>query len=173
MRLAAHIVGLASFTLVACGGGKSSAPPPASPEPIAEPAPAPEPEGPVVGPPEVAWKDLTVEQKKAFMKAKVVPTMQPLFAGFEPEEFGQKFDCTSCHGARALEGKFEMPNPDLPKLPSTKEGFAKLAADEPKALEFMATQVKPTMAKLLGLPEFNPAEPDKGGFGCHACHVMQ
>ena len=35
--------------------------------------------GKTVGPPEVAWKDMTFAQKKAYMKVAVTPTMKPIF----------------------------------------------------------------------------------------------
>lgn len=39
-------------------------------------------------------------------------------------------------------------------------------------MKFMAEKVKPTMAKLLQEPEFDP-QTNQGEFGCIACHVMQ
>ena len=69
----------------------------------------------------------------------------------------------------AADGTFKMPNARLPKLPSTPEGFAKLAAEKPAATEFMMKKVKPTMAALLGMPEFTPENPS--GFGCMHCHT--
>ena len=46
-----------------------------------------------VGPPEVAWKDMTYKQKRAYMKAAVMPTMKPVFQGFDADE-------TESEGAR-------------------------------------------------------------------------
>ena len=54
-------------------------------------------QGKTVGPPEVAWKDMTLKQKKAYMKAAVEPTMKPIFREFDAKEF-KKFDCVTCHG---------------------------------------------------------------------------
>src|SRR3712207_8458735 len=48
---------------------------------------------------------------------------------------------------------------------STQAGFEQLQKDHPKGLKFMAEQVKPEMAKLLGLPEYDPANPQPGAFG--------
>ena len=39
------------------------------------PAGVPAAQGKAVGPPEVAWKDMTFPPKKAYMKEAVVPTM--------------------------------------------------------------------------------------------------
>ena len=79
-------------------------------------------------------------------------------------------NCVTCHGDSATEGSFKMPNPKLPKLPSSPDGFKKLAAERPAVMEFMKSEVKPKMAALLGKPEYNPAT--KSGFGCMECHTM-
>lgn len=126
----------------------------------------------VVGPPEVAWKDLSGEQKGEYMKKVVMPKMRTLFREFDAEEFPE-LKCSHCHGQDAKARNFEMPSPDLPELPATKEGFDELAREHPKGMEFMARQVKPLMAQLLGMPEFDPANPQAGGFGCTGCHTME
>src|SRR5437868_3273474 len=79
--------------------------------------------------------------------------------------------CASCHGDSATDGTFKMPNPKLPKLPTKPEGFKQLMVEKPQVMEFMAKQVKPTMATLLGEPEWTPAT--KKGFGCVECHTQQ
>jgi hypothetical protein len=80
-------------------------------------------------------------------------------------------NCMTCHGDSAADGSFKMPNPRLPKLPATPDGFKKLAADKPAVMEFMKNEVKPKMAMLLGMPEYNPET--QSGFGCMACHTAQ
>ena len=57
--------------------------------------------------------------------------------------------CETCHGEKAMDRKFKMPNPDLPKLPTTPEGFKALSEKKPEATKFMGTQVKPKMAEML------------------------
>jgi hypothetical protein len=42
---------------------------------------------------------------------------------------------------------------------------------KPEAVKFMGTQVKPTMAALLGKTEWSPTTPD--GFGCYQCHTKE
>lgn len=78
--------------------------------------------------------------------------------------------CATCHGDSATDGTFKMPNPKLPKLPGTPDGFKKLMAERPAVTQFMATKVKPTMAQLLSEPEFTPET--KSGFGCVQCHTQ-
>jgi hypothetical protein len=127
---------------------------------------------PVVGPPQVAWKDMTKQQKGKYMKMVVVPTMAPLFTAFNPKEFA-KVECWTCHGEDAQDREFKMPNPKLAVLPSTPEGFKKVAKEKPDWVKFMSGTVKPQMAKLLGLPEFDPKHPKKPGFGCSNCHTLK
>lgn len=120
-------------------------------------------------PPEVVdtFKQMSLEDQKKFMKEKVVPAMAKAFKEFDKKEFA-KFGCKTCHGKGVASGKYEMPNPDLPKL-----DFAKLQAgeDHPKTAEFMEKVVKPQMAEILGLPEYTPDNPK--GFGCLHCHTMK
>jgi len=131
--------------------------------------------GKVVGPPEVAWKDMTYDQKKAYMKSAVVPTMKPIFQTFDGKKF-KTFNCITCHGQDGAERKFKMPSNDIHPLPNTPEAFqAKLKTEPtwPKWTEFMAQKVEPAMGKLLDVPVFNPKAPVKGAFGCANCHKLE
>ena len=128
-----------------------------------------------VGPPEVAWKDMTFDQKKAYMKVAVMPTMKPIFQAFDGKKF-KTFNCVSCHGADGADRKFKMPSNDIHPLPNTHEAFeAKLKTEPtwPKWTEFMAQKVEPAMGKLLDLPIFDPKKPVKGAFGCANCHKLE
>jgi hypothetical protein len=128
-----------------------------------------------LGPPDVAWKDMTFVQKKAYMKAAVTPTMKPIFQAFDGKKF-KTFNCESCHGADGADRKFKMPSNDIHPLPSTHEAFeAKLKTEPtwPKWTEFMAQKVEPAMGKLLDLPVFDPKKPVKGAFGCANCHKLE
>src|SRR5262245_14993955 len=105
---------LALFILAAACGGKSA--PSTSPKPE-EVAPAAE----------TAVKDMSADQRVAFMKLTVLPAMKPTFQGFEATKFAG-MNCKTCHGKGADEGSFEMPNPDLPRLPKP-EAFMAYAQD--------------------------------------------
>ena len=151
----------------ACGGGAATSPPTTSPaeapaEPVVEAPPA-----------DMAFKDMNDDQRKAFMKTVVLPRMKEVFVAFDAAEFGD-MDCTTCHGEDAKAGKFEMPNAKLPALPGTQDGWDKLMADPDDArwLKFMAETVKPEMAKLLKMSEFDPAT-GVGDFSCHNCHTEE
>jgi hypothetical protein len=108
--------------------------------------------------------------KGAYMKAAVLPKMGPLFHDYDAKRFADA-KCVLCHGEGAKDGTFTMPNPGLPKLPATPDGFKKLQARHPEAVEFMSKKVVPTMAALLGE---EPYDPKTGkGFGCFECHTKQ
>jgi hypothetical protein len=162
-------------TLVLLGwaaGAAAAAEKPAAEKPAAAaPAAAPTADAKPAGPPQ-PWKDMTGEQKAKYMKEVVVPKMRVTFQQFDPEEF-KKVGCDTCHGKDAKARKFKMPNPDLPVLPSSPAGFAPLMEKKPKMMKFMSGMVKPQMAALLGLPEFDPKKPEAGGFGCAACHTFK
>jgi hypothetical protein len=131
--------------------------------------------GKTVGPPEVAWKDMTFEQKKAYMKVAVTPKMKPIFQAFDAKEF-KNFTCVTCHGQDGADRKFKMPSNGIHPLPNTPEAFqAKMKTEPtwPKWTEFMAQKVEPAMGQLLDLPVFDPKSPVKGAFGCANCHKLE
>jgi hypothetical protein len=114
-----------------------------------------------------AWADLTKDEKKEIMKKQVVPAMRELWKS-SPEPDAE-IECTFCHGDQAMDGKFDMPNKDLPML-DFKTGMAdiKKKKDGQAWIEFMGGKVKPKMAEILGLPEYSKDNPT--GFGCGNCH---
>jgi hypothetical protein len=117
---------------------------------------------------EIAWADMVKEQRIDYMKSVVLPQMKQAFTQFSPDRFSG-MNCVTCHGDGAADGSFKMPNPRLPVLPNSSEGFKHLAADKPAVMDFMKGEVKPKMAALLGMPEWTPDT--KSGFGCGACHT--
>jgi hypothetical protein len=132
-------------------------------------------EGKTVGPPEVAWKDMTYDQKRAYMKVKVQPAMKPVFQAFDAKKF-KEFKCETCHGNDGAERKYKMPSNDIHPLPGTPEAFqAKLKAEPtwPKWTEFMVQKVEPAMGKLLDVQLFDPKKPVEGAFGCANCHKIE
>jgi len=113
------------------------------------------------------WASMDLDTRAKYMDEVVVPTMAPLFSGFDAQEFA-KVDCATCHGEGAQTGDFEMPSPSLDAL--SPEMIMNPDEDHKAITEFMMAQIKPTMAKLLGKPEYTPETPD--GFGCFGCHPM-
>lgn len=128
-------------------------------------------EAALVGPPQVAWADMTRPQRGKYMKEVVTPKMKALFQAYDPDQFAT-FGCKTCHGKDAKARHFEMPAPDLPTLPATQAAFHQLALEQPQVMKFMGEQVKPQMAALLGLEEENPQSPKPNTFGCSNCHVV-
>lgn len=142
--------------VVAACGSKSTAP--ATTTPKEEPA--------TVVLPDVPFEQLDHEQRAEFMKQKVVPAMEPIFKNHDAKKYAE-FGCVTCHGPGAMKGEFHMPAADgPPKL--TKEGMGKISKED---MEWMAGEVKPLMAKLLGESEWSPENPT--GFGCHDCHTTE
>ncbi|HVV87490.1 MAG TPA: hypothetical protein VHE35_30825 [Kofleriaceae bacterium] len=140
------------LALAACGG-KSSAKepaPPAQPTPLAP----------------GAWEGMSQHDRADFMKHTVLPVMAEKFKAFDSQKFAD-VSCETCHGPGAKEGKFDMPSGALPELDFS------APPDPSKAAigEFMMKEVKPTMANLLGMKEYEPDNPT--GFGCLQCHTMK
>ena len=113
-----------------------------------------------------AWKKKSQEEKMNIMKTVVLPKMKEKFVAFDAKRFSN-FSCATCHGEGANKGDFVMPNPKLPRLWTTSNFQLHREAD-PEATKFMMEQVKPEMAKLLGLPLYDVKT--KKGFGCLHCH---
>ena len=69
--------------------------------------------------------------------------------------------CPTCHGEKATEHKFKMPNPSCPSCRSRPTaGFMALQQKKPEVAKFMGTQVKPTMARCWQ-PEWEPTQPGR------------
>lgn len=170
------LAGLTAAAGLSCAS-QSAATTPASSS-TATPAPetkpqetAPAAQEAVVGPPQVQWKDMTKQQRGKYMAMVVMPKMKEVFQGFDKEKFA-KVTCGTCHGPGAQDHSFAMPNPEIFVLPPP-EGFAPLMQKEPEWVKFMAEKVKPTMATLLGMKEFDPANPQPGTFSCNNCHTVK
>jgi hypothetical protein len=171
MRRSFIVILGAALSAVTCAESQPAAPPPATPA-AAQPAPAPTetPAPTEAAAPPVNWAAMSKEQRKDYMKTVVAPQMKQTFLAFNGDRY-KTMNCVTCHGEGATDGKFTMPNPRLPKLPNSPDGFQKLMASKPEIMQFMATKVKPQMAQLLGMPEFTPE--NKSGFGCFACHTKE
>lgn len=165
---------------VACGGGTPPAenPEPEStgtadmPEPPTEPTAETPPTEPTSTEPKEPAKpkfdDMTHEQKMALMKDVVLPKATTLLQEHDAKKFAD-VKCATCHGPGAKDGKFDMPNPKLPKLDSTDE-FAKHKKKSEKMLAFMMQRFTPAVAEAIGEPLWSPETP--AGFGCGKCHTM-
>lgn len=147
----------------ACGGGgggetQTATNPSATPSATGSEAPMPS-----------AWKDMNHDQRAVYMKRVVMPKMKADFAAFDAKKWGD-VNCMTCHGDGAKDGSFKMPNPGLPKLPATPDGFKKLAADKPEVFKFMVG-VEHTVAGLIQEEPYSPQ--NTSGFGCLNCHTHE
>jgi hypothetical protein len=148
LPLAVLAIGIASGIGVSCGGGPQESDPKA----------------------QKAWRDMKHEERAEYMKTKVLPKMKTEFMAFDAKEFGE-MNCATCHGESAKDKTFKMPNPKLPKLPATEEGFKALAEKHPEAVKFMRAQVVPEMAAFVGEAPYDPKT--RQGFGCFECHTKK
>ena len=163
MRGVSFVVAGSLFLLTACGGSQ----PPAESAPPGE-APSGDAETPAA-PPTKPFDELTQNEKLDVMKKVVVPTMKPLFQAQNAEKF-KDFGCVTCHGPHAKSGKFDMPNPELPKL-NFADNLKAHKEKTPEMLTFMMEKVTPEMAKAINEPPFDPET--KKGFGCMKCHLSE
>jgi hypothetical protein len=120
----------------------------------------------------IDWDKMNGAERKKYMKSTVLPEMKKRFVAFDAKHF-KNMSCATCHGEKAAENKFKMPNPELPKLPgpTDRPAFMALSQKKPEWVKFMGTVVKPSIAALLNKDEWSPANPK--GYGCYACHTSE
>ena len=116
------------------------------------------------------WSKMKKAERKEYMKHVVLPKMKELMQAFDERRFAE-VKCATCHGAGDKNGTYKMPNPKLPKLPSTPDGWKELKDKFGDIYAFMQTKMKPTMAELLGEKPSGPGNPK--GFGCSDCHTSK
>ncbi|MES1187924.1 MAG: hypothetical protein ABUL60_29165 [Myxococcales bacterium] len=148
----------AAALLAACGGSQPAATTPA------EPGAAPAGEAPAGGG-ELTWSDdMSVKDKAAFMKAKVMPAMSKVFKDHDAAKY-EKFSCKTCHGAD-MKPKPQMALPEL----HFKDGKMAEAEKMPEMVKWMHESVVPAMADVFGKKPYDPAT--NSGFGCMGCHKV-
>jgi hypothetical protein len=120
-----------------------------------------------------AFKDMTLDQKKAVMERVVMPRAREIFGEFDAKF--QDMTCKTCHGDGVADGSFKMPNPKIKPLPATEDAFMAWIAKEPdegRWAKFMAEKVEPAMGEMLKVTVFDPRT-KQGEFSCRNCHVEQ
>ena len=111
---------------------------PPAPKAEAPKADAAKPEGPKVSQKaidagkKIDWAKMDENAKKKYMKSTVLPEMKKLFVAVDKKHYSN-MSCQTCHGEKAVENKFKMPNPTLPKLPhpTDRAGFMALRRRSP------------------------------------------
>jgi hypothetical protein len=115
----------------------------------------------------LTWEEMSFDQRKAHMKAVVVPRAGAIFRSWRPDRY-QEIDCTLCHGQNALKGNFHMPTDHLPRL----SGELLLGPEfekHPETTRLKLNELVPTMSEALGLKSFSIVT--RSGFGCYSCHL--
>jgi acetone carboxylase gamma subunit len=142
---------IVALVVTACGGGGANPEHPGAP---------------------LAFKDMNLDQRIEFMKTTVLPRAKTLFVAFDPKF--QNMNCETCHGDGAKDGTWKLPNPKIHALPNSEELFVawvQKSPDEARWAQFMATQLEPEVAKMVGKTPFNP-QTKTGDFGCSVCHTL-
>lgn len=167
MRFVVVSLALAAAAVIAsCQSTKSAEAAPAPAESAPAEAAAPAEPRPWANGQAVKFDELPDNLKGPYMKEVVLPTMKKVFQDHDAEEF-KDFDCKTCHGENAKQRAFEMPSPEIHVLDLEKD-----KVEHPDDVKWMSEVVKPTMAKLLGEPEWDAQSAPKG-FGCTGCHTMK
>jgi len=125
-----------------------------------------------IGPPgqdgkKLTWAEMRLEQRKAHMKAVVLPRAAAIFKSWRPERFDE-VECSLCHGRRAQTGHFKMPTDHLPRL----SGDAYLGPEfrkHPRTTRLKLNRLVPEISSVLGVKKFSIIT--KKGFGCYSCHL--
>jgi len=132
----------------------------------ADPKPAPNPSAAK----KVDWEHMSIDERKKLMKTSVYPELKKAFQSFNAKKY-KTFTCETCHGEGVTDGKFKMPNPALPKLPTPGDHAAMTVLQKmrPEFFQFMETVVKPKVAELTARPEWTPQ--NQKGVSCYTCHT--
>jgi hypothetical protein len=145
--------------LAACGGGSAENNTKTTPiaSASAETAKNPTPSADV-------WSDsMSKDQQAAYMKAKVVPAMGPVFQEHDAKKYGE-FSCKTCHGPA-----YKVPKDYLPHL-TFKDGKLTAFTDKPEMAKWMMDKVNPAMVTALGAKPYDVKA--NTGFGCGGCHTI-
>lgn len=111
------------------------------------------------------FAEMNQEQRLEHMQSVIDPKLAAVFKANDATRYAT-FGCATCHVNQA-----HHPRDGLPKLKLSGDGFAKLTAEHPEDMKFMAEQVVPAMAEAMGEEPFDPATGK--GYGCAGCHAVE
>lgn len=112
------------------------------------------------------WTEMDDGERLEHMSTVVMPRMQAVFEGFDPERFAD-FSCATCHGSSVADGDFTMPNPALPELDATKL-YKKHRKESPEITKLMWKEVEPAMGDALA-----QTYGFEGYISCSSCHIVE
>jgi hypothetical protein len=114
------------------------------------------------------WRYLSFEQRHAQMTFLIHPAMMERFQEFYQTP-APELTCETCHGEDAEKARYGLSNSTLDALEPNKvqalyRADAKLSPEQ----IFKRDTITPLMARLMGVPPYNPAS--GLGFSCFGCH---
>jgi hypothetical protein len=112
------------------------------------------------------WAPLSWEDRHDTMTFAVLPNMARTFQRFHRTK-DPEMTCRTCHGPDAEKVAYAMPH-GLPALDPAHMPSLSSDPTEAKTARFMAEEVAPQMAEILGVPPYDPST--KKGFSCFNCH---
>lgn len=113
-----------------------------------------------VNPPPQPFDSMSRADQEMYMVAYVLPIHAELFREYDAQRYAA-MDCATCHGDDGAERGYQMPSRYLPPLPAANTpAWARAEQRNPRAFQFMAEQVLPTIRTQLG-------EQDIDCFTCH------
>ena len=120
--------------------------------------------------PPTPFDEMSREDQEYWMAGQVLPIANEMFHEYDAARYNN-VTCALCHGDDGMARGYEMPSQYLPRLPQPGTAAWTAARERnPRAWEFMETQVLPTVATQIGEPP-NAASTGEG-FGCFECHMQ-
>ena len=110
------------------------------------------------------WTAMTHAERANHMAVVVSPRMSAVFKDFDAERFAD-FSCATCHGPRASDRSFAMPNPNLPRL-DERFFYAEHRENTPRMFDFML-EMEAELAKTMGVTYA------RGSLRCTTCHLTR
>ena len=124
--------------------------------------------GEVAFPADNEWQYLSFEQRHAQMTFLIHPTMMEKFQAFYKTP-NPELTCANCHGENAEVEGYNRANSDIePLKPSRVRALYEAGVTLTPLQRFKRDDITPTMARLMGVPQYDPAT--GLGFSCFGCH---
>jgi hypothetical protein len=101
------------------------------------------------------------------MRTEVLPIAADIFRTWRPQRFAA-IDCSLCHAEAEVNGNYDMPTANLPRL-SGELLLGPEFAREPETTRLKLNRLVPEISAALGLKPFSIIT--RKGFGCYSCHL--
>lgn len=118
-----------------------------------------------------AWRFLTFEQRHAEMTFLIHPALMERYQAFYRTE-APELRCATCHGEDMEAVRYRMADTPLDDLkPSAVQALYLDGAVLDAEQTFKRDVITPLMARLMGVPAYDPAS--GLGFSCFGCHPRE